>query len=373
MAKDTVPPWLTYVGILLLILAWSYLEIHYAIELQGMADGWKIGDWLINYQGGLVRRGLAGQLLFWVTFTGISLRWLTFGLQSLAMFGVYLLAVSLYSMGPRHRVLFCMLLSPAFLLFPFFDLQGGFRKELLVFLSFGLLTIQYARKSMEIIGLVSAWGIYLLAVFSHELCALVVPFYLYLFYRARCTGIIGGRSAALAAFIFALTALSAIVFSFVYSGGESAFLGVCESIQRKGFSEDVCIGAIEWLKFDAAHGRYTVLNSLRFYYYYPILLVVAIAPIFLSDWLKGAVGILMLASALAMLPLYAVAIDWGRWIYVYVSMLFFMILAEACVGGVNFKKIPGWLILLYLGGWSVPHCCELKPGFGWLELLMKSF
>ena len=370
MAKDRVPLWQVIGGVLLLVLAWSYLEIHYAGELQGVVDGWKTGDWLINYQGGLVRRGLVGQLLFWLSSTGMNLRWLTFGLQSLVMFGVYLLAIYIFSLGPRHRVLFCMLLSPAFLLFPFFDLQGGFRKELLVLLSFGVLTVSYARKSMGVFGLAGAWIIYLLAVLSHELCALVLPFYWYLFYQAACVGVMRARSAVLAALLFSLTALFAIGFAFIFSGDDSAFQGICQSIQQRGFSASVCIGAIEWLKFDAMHGRQTVLNSLRFYYYYSILLALAILPVFLSDWPRGAAVLLMLASALAMLPLFTVAIDWGRWIYVYASMLFFLVLAEACVRRINFRAVPGWLLLLYLSIWSMPHCCELRPGFGWLELLI---
>ena len=31
-------------------------------------NSWKIGDWLINYQGGFVRRGLLGELIYQVSF-----------------------------------------------------------------------------------------------------------------------------------------------------------------------------------------------------------------------------------------------------------------------------------------------------------------
>ena len=37
------------------------------------APGWNFYDWLYNYEGGFIRRGLTGEILFAITdFTGIS-------------------------------------------------------------------------------------------------------------------------------------------------------------------------------------------------------------------------------------------------------------------------------------------------------------
>lgn len=57
-----------------LVLAWIVFSILTAYCLSHLIatissypwgyEGWAISDWLINYEGGFVRRGLVGQMLF---------------------------------------------------------------------------------------------------------------------------------------------------------------------------------------------------------------------------------------------------------------------------------------------------------------------
>ena len=56
-------------------------------------DSWIIGDWLINYSGGFVRRGLAGAVVMLMhRSTGVPLQWVVYGIAA-SFFLVFLRGV----------------------------------------------------------------------------------------------------------------------------------------------------------------------------------------------------------------------------------------------------------------------------------------
>ncbi len=54
---------------ILALLGLSYLSVnqYFAGRAKWVHSPLDVGDWLINYQGGFVRRGLVGQLFYWLT------------------------------------------------------------------------------------------------------------------------------------------------------------------------------------------------------------------------------------------------------------------------------------------------------------------
>jgi len=67
---------LAYASLLCVIL-------RYALRIVNDGHNFLTADWLINYEGGLVRRGLIGQVLYEISGFSISLLWCTFVLQTL--------------------------------------------------------------------------------------------------------------------------------------------------------------------------------------------------------------------------------------------------------------------------------------------------
>lgn len=97
-------------------------------------NSWQLGDWLIGYQGGFVRRGLLGALAdVGDEWSGMGAKWLIFGMQFVA-WGVLVSFAALLVFRARlpwvHRSL--MLVSPAFLPFAVNERAGGFRKEIVL-------------------------------------------------------------------------------------------------------------------------------------------------------------------------------------------------------------------------------------------------
>ena len=117
--------------------------IHYFRVAHGLAaiwSGWSIGDWVINYAEGPTRRGLSGEVIFFIARVfDLKINWLIFTTQGVAL----ILTVALFLQILRSKnltfwyVVACF--SPGFfLLFTYYDSMAIGRKEILLFLTFML-------------------------------------------------------------------------------------------------------------------------------------------------------------------------------------------------------------------------------------------
>ena len=348
MVKTIVPH---FIWLFLLFIAYDYFN-----QVNNGGNGYKTGDWLINYSEGPIRRGLIGTLFYYSAGLGMSLRWITYVVQVLFYVAVFFFVSQIYSLREREWEWTLFLFSPAFLLFPFYDLAGGFRKEIIVFASFGLLCFCYARRQVRNIQLLAVGAIFLLAAFSHEPTALTLPFFLYIFYQCYKHALITKSVALVTSLSFCFISIFAVLFAYVFKGDSAIASAICKSVMEKGFESQICRGAIAWLAKDAAYNTGLVYNVLwgSLKLYVPLLLI-SITPIFLVSWLRRETVVLLLIGMLFRIPLLIVATDWGRWIHIYVFFLFSIVLAESVWKKLEFRKIPLFVVFLYLTTWSVPH------------------
>ncbi len=98
--------------------------------LARVEDNYVIGDWLINYQGGFVRRGLDGAIAIFIgRETHIPLNWVVLILQS-SVFLFFLICVYRLTLNIRWNYLMgAILLSPAGIGFTSVDFSGGLRQR----------------------------------------------------------------------------------------------------------------------------------------------------------------------------------------------------------------------------------------------------
>jgi hypothetical protein len=117
-----------------LYLTWTALfALRRAVTLTHHADSFQIGDWLINYSGGFVRRGLLGSpLLYLAHATHLPLLWLTLALQVAIFLAFYLCLYQLLRRTFWNLPLLALFLSPATLAFIPLNPLMGFRKEILL-------------------------------------------------------------------------------------------------------------------------------------------------------------------------------------------------------------------------------------------------
>ncbi len=338
---------------------------QYFREIKGGGDLWKTGDWLINYSQGPVRRGLIGTLILSVADLGVSLKWVVYWVQVAFYAVTFLLVLTLYRLREREWIWLALLFSPAFLLFPFHDYDGGFRKEIMVFVPLAWLCLCYARRELPRVQLIVISALFAVAAFSHELAVFTLPFFVYVFRQLWKARAITAATAMACIASYALVSAGVLLFASVFRSDPSLTASLCDSLTHRGLSQNICSGAIAWLNEDTSYGFRTFnINLPKYSIFYATALALSVLPVWFVSW-KGRERLYLLCgSFLFLLPLFFVAIDWGRWIHIYVFCLFCVVLAESVWQDVEVMRVPLVLVVLYIATWSIRHCCSYQFGGG---------
>jgi hypothetical protein len=304
--------------------------VRYAQYLHGRKVGTNnTSDWLFNYQGGFVRRGLSGQLIYWLhqsVLGWVSIHRLAIVipvLLYLACGGVY----TAVALTIRDRWLAWVLLSPAALLWTSYNVEAGYRKELLFELLLGLLVlaVRVGRHESRLLLLAAALVIYLIYMLSWEPAVFLLPTILFLVFhcftgregdlrRALIIGIIVGSIAT-----FGLETL--------FHGTEQTVAGICRSLRQSGVNvggmctaNDQGIKEFHSLASTPSEQLHKVAGLLPAYFEWFIWLPVSMLPFLAGRWLWKMRWIAAI-QLLLMAPLFIFATDWGRWIHIYVLAL----------------------------------------------------
>ena len=101
---------------------------------------WQYADWIINYQGGFIRRGLVGELLFKVhTFSLINLDILVLCFVIFLYIILTIVLIKSLNFLDSSKIDILIFLSPGFFLYPIMNSELIGRKEILLFVSLGLI------------------------------------------------------------------------------------------------------------------------------------------------------------------------------------------------------------------------------------------
>jgi len=319
------------------------------LQVQGGGDIWKVGDWLINYQAGFVRRGLIGEVLYIISPEG----WLLFSvvlLQSLLYIVICHFVLEEFFLKERGAVDGLIIFSPAFIFFfPFYHINGGMRKELIAFFAFVLL-LQATRQDKRDGLLLLSIAVYALGVFSHAMIALFVVFYIYAFLKRSAHSF---RQKVLYVSLLIAIALSGVYLSSVFHGDHSTADSICSSLVLKGVDCDVCEGAISALSGTMLSEMLDVSSRLPSQFLYIILFVLSFVPFAFVD-LRRYMPLLILGF-LSILPLFIVATDWGRWIHIYMTFLFLFYIYDNPVKiKLDATKPLVAFFVVYLFSWRLP-------------------
>jgi hypothetical protein len=342
---------------------------------------WLIGDWLINYQGGFVRRGLIGEMLLRTSsLTGIEIGVLVVVLQML-LYLVFLARACSLSINSCFTPLNAMLIySPAFILFPILDPFGGFRKEILLLVLLAMLCNRLANSSDKIPKYLPACiGVAcIVIVLSHEMLIVYLPYVIcpFIIYEKRLGT--GARKTALFLISAAIMTVVVVVFGRV---DKQAVIDICNSLKTSAPPDclfpDSVKGAITFLDKDVtyAHSYMLTHNSTPTLLVYAVCAILGFTPVVLKlrskrfkeslannnaqFWLAVCIGSALVSS----LPLLWIVADYGRIIYIHVaclSLLTLMSTQEPSSVPLRFhfsvSHIGIWLLaFLFISSWRLFH------------------
>ena len=138
-------------------------------------------DWLINYEGGFVRRGLLGQIIFELSkFLNIKLQFILLFIQIAIYFTYFFLFYLLFLKRKINFFWILIIFSPILLLYPLTELEALGRKDIFVisfFLIFSM--INYKTLNHLITFFIILFG---LSCLIHEITILYIFHYFFVMY-----------------------------------------------------------------------------------------------------------------------------------------------------------------------------------------------
>ena len=333
---------------------------RYVLEASLGMDSWRTGDWLINYQGGFVRRGFIGEIIYLISWNRLTTIWIVITFQCFIYLLLVYFLLKLFFAKAIELFWLLLLFSPAYIiLFPFYDELGGFRKELIIFLAFVFLMLALYEIKINKKWLALSLFTYGVAVFSHEMASLCLFFYAWALYDGINRTTVSSEKLTLKVYLalFSIVAISGLTLSIFIAGTSENVAKICKSLTNNGIDPRMCMGSIIWLGYDANFGFIEVLTKLRTRAYlliYSVLFGLAIFPIFLTNWWRTR-KVALFIGFISLLPLYFVAADWGRWIYIYISLVFMVMLLSRFHGKIEVKNVTLSSVVFYSCFWSIPH------------------
>lgn len=350
-------------------------------------NGWTPGDWLINYNGGFVRRGLSGELIL-LASRGLHLTPVLLGsLLPLGFYGLIYYAVwRLYSRSHRGLWQIAALLSPATLAFPILDATGSFRKETIFLAGLGLLLVYLDREKVHD-GVLSAYlaGVGAFSILCHEA---TLPYLVY-FVGALLIATHDPRRVLRVVFLPLLGVAAALFAVLQHRGNAAIEQTICRSLGA--VPPIVCSGAIAYLANGSEIARADVVRYIHvdhYFFYFPLLTALALIPLLAgvvrltrrpgAQFDVSVLAATTIAACAGTVPLFLYALDWGRWIYIHVFSLFLLLLfmdarlpvtrPERAHEGASSTPAPErwftvarrrpWIVLglvLYVTCWNLPH------------------
>src|SRR5262245_23570260 len=168
-----------FLALALFLLAIFVVTATDAIRFARAAHEWIVGDWLISYAVGFVRRGLVGELLRHASiWTGVPIGYWIAGAQILSYSVILAGVLALCRSIELEPWLLFFLVSPATLLFPVYSYDGGYRKEILFIAFLVVVAVQFtgpAPRGRRAASLVVA-AVAPLLVLAHEGLFLYFPY-----------------------------------------------------------------------------------------------------------------------------------------------------------------------------------------------------
>jgi len=341
------------------------IALEYFSEVRRGGNDWRTADWLITYFYGPVRRGMIGTVLTIIADLGVPLKWIVYGVQVLVLAASAFVVIHVYTMRKREWIWLAILYSPAFLLFEYLGTGGALRKETLALLAFAVLCLSYAQRKVTHARLIATGALFVVAAFSHEIAAFTLPFFIYVIYCLWNERLMSKRTAGAAAAVFTIVSAAAALFANVFRGDAVLAKSLCDSLIVRGFDPRICEGTIAWMDIGPMQSFRTANIDVGAYaWLYLRILALAMLPFVFIRWRGRERTVLLVAGLLSLILLCFMGVDWGRWIHLSVFCLFCVVLAESAWKGIEVRKVPLFLIVLYVVTWSVPLCCEYTFGPG---------
>ena len=331
---------------------------------------WQYADWIINYQGGFIRRGFIGEILFNIhNFSTIRLDYVILAFVILLyIFVAYILIKSIKYIHQSY-INILIFLSPGFFIYPIMNSEIIGRKDILLIAIFGIFVFFEKKFKDTALVFLLIFSITLL-VLSHSGFLFYTPYLIFLYILIKSNRAKQIKFLEISGFFLLLLTLLLLIY--FNQGSMEHVEKIC--LSTKMFVKENCgnTGQLFWIGNDAQnHIAVQVIKSKHLFIY---LLSLVLVYIFLGIKLFNSrfkiksfklnkINPLIIFCILFIfsMPIYYLGTDWGRYIfnsYVCSFFIFLYCLKENLLNRsykLNFKK-GTFIVLLFFYSffWTFP-------------------
>ncbi len=334
----------------------SFIFIFISLRFYSFVEdysSWQYADWLINYQGGFVRRGLFGEIFFNI-YKLFSLRLdlivFLFVIFLYLVFSYYLIRSLKYLEISKLNVL--IILSPGFFLYPMMNSEVIGRKDILLITTISYLIFLFDKIKINYQLPVILISIVTLSL-THTGFLFYAPYLICLYFLSKTSKNLKITNLDIVSIISTVIFLYILIYN--YSGSQAHVLEICKSI--KNFISDECGKAdmIAWIAKDTSEYIGTkTLSGYSFFLKNLLIYSISFLLVYMFIFIRlfystfntsrnyiNKLNPLFLFLALFVLtcPIYLIGIDWGRYIYLSYSCTFFLFIFSMKNNLIQFKKI----------------------------------
>ncbi len=375
------------------IIFTTQLYLAYALYHASEIHPWIIGEWLINYQGGFVRRGLIGEVIWRVTnWFGIDRVLFVLIVQELVLFSF--LSVMFFVVRDTHvsMLTILMVFSPAFLLFMVKEWSHlGVRKEIFFLLILSFITVVLLRIDKIPVWLPDVAGVAMIVtVFIHEMLAIYCLYIVVLIaiHQKRFT------SALLKIMLYTLFCFVAFGVIVLNRIDNNVIASICQSL-KPSLPRDCLtgeIGAITFLTRDVQFGMrfvqyftttettvvYIITGILSFFPIVGTIIYYRLWDLLSRQFVVFISGLILVSFVLTII-LCVIAADYGRFINIHIVSL--SILIVFMLKKHHIHKVQQWstrqfyfgcgVIIFWVASWKLPIWllfATIDNAFPWLRL-----
>jgi len=335
---------------------------------------WQYGDWIINYQGGFVRRGFIGEILFklyQITSINLDILILIFVILIITLNSYFLIRSIKYIYNSYINVL--IFLSPGFFLYPMMESEIVGRKDILLLFILGFFVFFVKKINSKNLFLLLNFSIVFLTL-SHSAFLFYMPYLLFLYFLIKTKK---KEKIYFFEFIFTLCLLFLLLVLIAFNQGTSLIVKeICDS--AKNFVSDYCtvFGQVQWLTYNIEtylsekstlginYYKYSFIyiTSFILVYFFLALKVYKSKFNFNYSFLQKINPLLIFVLLFVpTLPAFILALDWGRYIFLSYSCSFFIFvycIKENLLStnyDLNFNKyVILVIIIIYSFLWTFP-------------------
>jgi hypothetical protein len=376
----------------LIIYFFLFLIINYAFfnyRILFRENGYILADWLINYSGGFVRRGLMGHFFYLISksFNLSIIHFIFFFSTTIYISSIYFFYNIVKDKLDNNLVLIFLFLPSTFL-FNFFDPLTVGRKEILVFFFFSFYYLNLDKIIENINYKILIFFLSIVTILTHEIMFFSIPYifaikYLHIIKKIKKFDI---KDYYLEILIF-ICSLILMVAMVVFSNNHDNDI-LCNSVTDVGLSTDVCYGTIREfgaLKNSTHSFSFSNLTSYfiqkNYFINYSLYFLLSIFPLILIIFksnniiYKKKFVFLSIFCILFSMLFYGQVNDWGRYLNVTFLLQFLIVLKyiemDPGIEKTKFNKkkfISLILVFFYLTTWHMPHCCNPELGKGYSDI-----